>query len=173
MKTMIALGLAMLSVLLVVALRHTGTSPHPFPEAAPASTEAQQTLMTADARRATSPGLRATEPAQPVHALLLAAVEAETDPDRRSEALERAVESVAGADLHALLDSLAHDASPGAAELRHLAVRRWVETDAPAAAAWTSQLPEGPVGRAALEQVAIGLGHRRPARRRSLGAGVA
>jgi hypothetical protein len=61
MKTMIALGLAMLSVLLVVVLRHTGTSPHPFPEAEPASTEAPQTLMTADPCRATSPALRATE----------------------------------------------------------------------------------------------------------------
>ncbi len=54
-----------------------------------------------------------------------------------------------------MLDSLALDASPGAAELCQLLVRRWAESDAPAAATWTSQLPESPVRRAALEQVAI------------------
>ena len=53
------------------------------------------------------------------------------------------------------LMSLALDASPGAAELCQLLVRRWAEGDAPAAATWTSRLPESPVRRAALEQVAI------------------
>ena len=84
-----------------------------MPEGKPASAESQQISRAAHARRAASPALRATQPAQPIHAILLAAVEAETDPDRRSEALERAVESVSDADLPAMLDSLALDASPG------------------------------------------------------------
>jgi hypothetical protein len=54
-----------------------------------------------------------------------------------------------------MLDSLARDARPAAAELGELLVRRWAEADAPAAAAWTARLPQSPVYRAALEQVAI------------------
>ena len=49
---------------------------------------------------------------QALAAILLAAVEGETDPDRRSEALEARRRSVSDADLPAILDSLARDASP-------------------------------------------------------------
>jgi len=94
-------------------------------------------------------------PAQPTHVIAPAAVEAEIDSDRRNEALERVAKSISGAELAATLDALTRDSGPEAAELRHLLVRRWAESDAPAAAAWASRLPEGQVGRDALEQVAI------------------
>jgi hypothetical protein len=54
-----------------------------------------------------------------------------------------------------MLDSLGRDSSPGAAELSQLLVRRWKETNAPAADASAAQLPECSVRRAALEQLAI------------------
>src|ERR1035437_669235 len=134
MKTMIAFGLLMFSLLLVVALRRTGTSPHPAPEGKPASAESQRIFTAAHTRNVASHALHATQPVQPIHAILLVAVEAETDSDRRSEALERAVDSVSDADLPAMLDSLARDVSPDATELRQLLVQRWAETNAPAAA---------------------------------------
>jgi hypothetical protein len=155
MKTMIAFGLVIFSLLLVMALRRTGTSPHAVPEGKPASAESQRVFTAAHTRNVASHALQATQPVQPIHAILLVAVEAETDSDRRSEALERAVESVLDAELPAMLDSLALEASPHAAELRQLLVHRWAETNAPAAAAWATQLPEGSARRAALEQVAI------------------
>ena len=148
MKTIIALGLVILSFLLVMALRHTAASLYSVPKGKPASAESQQIFRI-------SHTLRVTPQAQPVHAILLAVIEAETDPDRRSEALERAVKSVSDADLPAMLDSLSHDNSPAAAELSQLLVRRWAETNAPAAAAWATQLPESSARRDALEQVAI------------------
>jgi len=145
----------MLSLLLAPALRRLGSGPHPVPDGTAAPAESQPVSKAADSRRAAPAALRTTHPGRPVHALLLAAIEAETDPDRRSETIERVVESVSEADLPAMLDSLARDISPGAAELGRPLVRRWAERDAPAAAAWTAQLPEGAVRRAALEQVAI------------------
>ena len=155
MKTMIALGLVMFSLLLVMALRRTGNSPYPVPEGEPDSAESQSRPTAAHTRSVASHALLATQPVEPIHAILLETIEAETDSDRRSEALERAAESVSDADLPAMLDSLARDLSPSAAELRQLLVHRWAETNAPAAAAWATQLPEGPARRAALEQVAI------------------
>src|ERR1035438_8079140 len=98
MKTMIALGLVMASLLLVPALRRTGTSSHPVPEGKPASAESQRIFTAAHTRNVASHALQATQPVQPIHAIFLVAVEAETDSDRRGEALERAVESVSAAD---------------------------------------------------------------------------
>lgn len=155
MKTMIALGLAIFSLLLVHALCRSGTGLQPVPEGKPDSAESQPLLTAAHTRNVASYAPRATQPVQPIHALLLAAVEAETDSVRRGEALERAVELVSDGELPAMLDSLARDVSPEAAELRQLLVHRWAETNAPAAAAWATQLPEGSARRAALEQVAI------------------
>ena len=154
MKPILGLGLAILSFVLVVALRPTA-SPHQVPEGYPAFAGSQRTAQTGPVHRAESHALPLTDQAQPSHAILLAAVEAETDSDLRSEALERAVEFVSDAQLPALLDSLALDANPAAAEMSLLRVRRWAENDPAAAAAWTSQMPENPVRRAALEQVAI------------------
>jgi len=155
MKTMIALGLVMLSLLLLVALRRTDGSPHPVAVGKPASAQSQQMFKVAHTRRAASHALTATQQAQPGDAILPAVVDAELDPDLRSQALERVVESIPDADLPAVLDSLANDVIPEAAELRQLLVRRWAERDAPAVAAWTSQMPESAARRAALEQVAI------------------
>src|ERR1035438_7523677 len=153
MKTMIAFGVVF-CLLLVVALHRTGNYHAPVPEGKPASAESQQVFTPAHTRNVASHALQATRPGEPIHAILLEAVEAETDSDRRSEALERAVESVSDAELPAMLDSLARDISPGAAELRQLLVHRWAETNAPAAAAWATQLPEGSARRAAPDQVA-------------------
>jgi len=155
----LVLELGLLSCLLAVALHHAVTAPAPVAEGRLASGESQQHSaphpQPARARGASSHLVRATPQSQPAHAILLAAVEAETDADRRSAALERAVESVSDADLPTMLDALAWDVSPGAAELCQLLVRRSAESDAPTAAAWTSRLPESPLCRAALEQVAI------------------
>ena len=156
MKTRISIRLIMLFLLLVAALRCTRRiNSHPVPEGKPASAESHAIFNTAHTRNVASHVLQSTPQVQPAHTIPLATIEAETDSDRRSEALDRAVESVSDADLPATLDALVLDASPGAAELRQLLVRRWAESDAPAAAAWTSQLPEGSLRRAALEQVAI------------------
>ncbi len=154
MKMIFGLGLAFLSLVLVVALRPTA-SPHQAPEGNPAFAESRPTAQTGPAHRAESHLLPLTEQAQPSHAILLADVEAETDSDLRGEVLERAVESVSDTELPAVLDSLARDANPAAAEMGLLLVRRWAENDPAAAAAWTSQLPENPARRAALEHVAI------------------
>ena len=54
MKTVIALGLVMLSLLLVVTLRRTATSPHPVPEGKLASAESQQISRAAHTRHAAS-----------------------------------------------------------------------------------------------------------------------
>jgi len=156
MKSIIATGLVMLSLLLLlVALRPAGVTPRSVPKGNPASAQSQQNSKTAHGRPAAVRALGTTRLAQPDRAMLLVAIEAETDPDRRSEALERAVDSVCDADLPSMLDSLVQDGGPGGAELRNLLVRRWAESDAPTAAAWTLQLPESPIYRAALEQVAI------------------
>jgi hypothetical protein len=92
---------------------------------------------------------------QPIDAVLLAAIEAETDADRRSEALDRLAESVSDADLAATLGSLVRAGSPAADELSQLLARRWAERDRAGAAEWATQLPEGPRRCAALGQVAV------------------
>jgi hypothetical protein len=154
MKMILGLGVAILSFVLVVALRPTA-SLHQAPEGNPAFAESRPTAQTGPAHRAESHVLPLTEQAQPSHAILLAAVEAETDSDLRSEVLERAVESVSDTELPALLDSLALDANPAASQLSLLLVRRWAENDPVTAAAWTSQIPEDTGRRAAFEQVAL------------------
>ena len=153
MRTRVALGM-IVALLLAGALRHLGSS-----TVLPAKDEPSDWRIThpasylpRHARRSSPPS---TQPSQGVEAVLLAAVEGETEPDRRSEALESTAGSVSDADLPAMLDSLVRDARPVAAELCQLLVRRWAEADAPAAAAWAAQLSQSPVYRTALEQVAI------------------
>jgi hypothetical protein len=155
MKKMITLGLVVLSRLVVVTLRRTGTSPLAVPEGKPTSAESQRIFRAAPIGQVASHLLLVTPPVQSVHAMLLAAVEAESDSDRKIEAPERAVECVSDADLPALLDSLALDTSPGAAEMSLPLIRRWAVSNPAVAAAWTSQLPKSPEGHAALKQVAI------------------
>jgi hypothetical protein len=152
MKTAFAIGLAMLAVPLALTLSPPVTGPHLAPNCEAIVASSPQDLSSRHARRVT---YRATATTQPTDAGLLAAVEAEPDLDRKSELLERVAQSVSDAGLPAALDSLAGDPSLAASDLRQLLVRRWAENDAPAAAGWTAQLPDGPVRRAALEQVAI------------------
>ena len=155
MKKTFAFGLAMLPVLLALTLHRPVTGLHPAPDNEAAIASLQQDPSPPPARRVAYRVTSATQPTQLSDAGLLAAVEAEPDLDHRSETLERVVQSVSDADLPAVLDMLASDLSPAAADLRQLLVRRWADSDAPAAAAWTAQLPEGSAHRAALEQVAI------------------
>jgi hypothetical protein len=157
MKKTLAFGLAMLPVLLALTLTlpRPGTGPHPVPQSEAAVVLSQQDARSPRARRVAYHATLATQPSRPIDAGFLAAVEAEPDLDRKSEALDRVVQSVSDADLPAVLDALASDPSPVAADLRQLLVRRWAERDAPAAAAWTAGLPEDSARRAALEQVAI------------------
>jgi hypothetical protein len=86
---------------------------------------------------------------------VIAELDAQTDLDRRSEALERIVGSVTDANLRGTLDSLAGKLSPAAAELHALLARRWAESDPSAAASWAAGLPESPARQTAFTQVAI------------------
>jgi hypothetical protein len=152
MKTTLAFGLALLALVVTLTLPRHVAGPRPSPDSNTAVASSQQNPGSPHARRV---AYRVTSPTQPTDTGLLAAVEIEPDPDRRSEVLERVTQSISDAGLPAVLDSLAGDPSSAAADLRQLLVRRWAESDAPAAAAWTEQLLDGPVRRAALEQVAI------------------
>jgi hypothetical protein len=89
---------------------------------------------------------------------LLAAMDIETDANRRSELLDHAVESIPVIQLPVVLDSLMELDSPSAAEARERLIRRWAETETPVAAAWATQLSEGPARSAALEQIAAAWG---------------
>ncbi len=155
MKKTFAFGLAMLPVLLALTLPRPGARPHPVPESESAVALSKQDSRAPHVRRVAYHATSATQPTRPIDAGFLAAVEAEPDLDRKSEALERVVQSVSDANSPAMLDALASDPSPVAADLRQLLVRHWAESDAPAAAAWTAGLPEDSARRAALEQVAI------------------
>src|SRR5260221_8480153 len=157
MNTIVAPGLIAVSLLLLVARGRRVTISLPVTAFKPAPAESQRIPKLGRARHAASQALLAIQQAHPD---LLAAVDTETDSDRGSEALERALESVSDADLPAILDWLALDAGPRAAEMSLLLLRRWAETDPPFAAAWASQLPQGPACPAALEQVAIGWASR-------------
>jgi hypothetical protein len=85
-------------------------------------------------------------------------MEIETDTNRRSELLDQAVESIPIVQLPVVLDSLMELDSPSAVEARERLIRRWAETETPVAAAWATQLSEGPARSAALEQIAAAWG---------------
>jgi hypothetical protein len=86
---------------------------------------------------------------------LLQGVEATSDPVRKSEALDKAVSSVADQDLGAVLDSLKGNSGSDASEFRKMLVRRWAETNVTEAAEWVGTLQAGPEYRDGVEQVAI------------------
>ena len=92
----------------------------------------------------------------PVQAPLpsLAAIEAETDPARRGEALDRAAEAVPREKQLATLNALVHSDGAAAAELSQLLTRRWAERDPATAAAWVAQ-QKSPANIPLLEQVAV------------------
>jgi len=154
MKTILGLGLVILTFVLLVALRRSVIT-HQAPEGNPTFAESPPSAQAGRARRAGPRERPVPEQTEPSQVILLPTIEVETDSDRSNEALERAVESISDAELPARLDSLAFDANPAAAEMSLRVVRRWAESDPGAAAAWTSQIPENSARRAALEQVAI------------------
>jgi hypothetical protein len=155
MKTAMVLGLAMVLLLIWLAPRHNSAGKQPLPggESASVSPPTSAPPPPPQAADGAQPQTGAV-PQQPTWTLL-AAIAAESDPDRRSEALERAVESVGDAEPAALLDFLARQDGSAAADLCRRLVRRWAEKDAPLAAAWAGQVPWGPSSRAVKEQVAI------------------
>ena len=119
MKAIIVVGLAILSLLLVIVLRNNGLGPHPGSEGMPAFGEPPPVSMAALARRSVYLALRQTRPARPAYGALLEAIEAESDPgrkDRKDGALARAVEWVSDDALPVMLESLVRDLSPGAVE---------------------------------------------------------
>jgi hypothetical protein len=153
MKTSIVLGLGVLCLLVVRAWDRT--SPEPMSDDNPAATKSPHLAGAKIVREVGSHPRPEIVSAQPVHAMVSATVESDADPDRLVESLEHVAKSISEAELSATLDLFAHDADPEAAELCQLLVRRWAESDPSAAAAWTSELPEGSLSKAASEQIAI------------------
>ena len=88
-----------------------------------------------------------------VTAALLEAIDAETNVDRRSDALERAANSVLDADLPLALACLAKHDRPVGIELSLILLRRWAEKSPTAAAAWVSQSSESPLALEELQEV--------------------
>ena len=160
MKAALALGLGMLLLGFVWALRHSGAgTPAPAegeslsprnPEPATRAAPVLATIVDEPGADSASPTVRSPLPqAAPLDPLaaLLAAFESETDPDRLSAGLERAAASVSQADLPVALKALSANTSLSADELRQALARRWAENQPEAAAAWVAQLPEGPTCR--------------------------
>jgi hypothetical protein len=88
-----------------------------------------------------------------VTAALLEAIDAETNVDRRSDALERAANSVLDSDLPLTLSRLAKHDGPVGTELSLILLRRWAEKSPTAAAAWVSQSTESPLALEELQEV--------------------
>src|SRR5690349_2155596 len=116
MRTTMVLGLSLALLALVLVLPHGGAGTR---------RQASSKSLLAAARAEPTPGSslsrssRLRPPEQRVRqqssAGVLSAIEAETDADRRSEALELAVSAVADADLRATLESLSDMDLPVAA----------------------------------------------------------
>jgi hypothetical protein len=87
--------------------------------------------------------------------MLLQGVQAESDPERKSEALDKAVSFVSDQELRGVLDDLKGNDGSDASEFRKMLVRHWAETNVTEAAGWVSALPEGVEYREGVEQVAI------------------
>ncbi len=155
MRTLLALGLVVSLVCLAPILRAIHDMPARTQRGDSLSITARASSRTGHTCRIESGSSPAIQQTLPDAALLLQTIEAESDPDRRSEALDRATESVADADLRNVLDSLLTMGGAAAGELRPLLTRRWAEKDPAAAATWASQLVEGPVRCELLEQVAL------------------
>jgi hypothetical protein len=118
MKWTLAFGFAMLLVLLALTLSRPATGLHRAPGNETAVTSSDQDSSSGGATCRLTSATQTSQQSKVIDVGLLAAVEAETDPDRRSEGLERLVQSVADADLPVLLETLAGDPRPAAADLR-------------------------------------------------------
>lgn len=145
MKRTTILGLVILS-LVAPALHRLAASLRSKGQPVPTKSERIST---------TARGLK-TPTAQSSRTGLPTSVPADTGLNLRSEAGEQIGESVSDAELPALCDSLARDASRGATDLRQRLIRRWAQTDGPGAAAWVAQLRQEPTYDEALTQVALG-----------------
>jgi hypothetical protein len=156
MKTSIALGAGLL-VLSAALLLRNGTSDFACAskDALP-SIEPEQSAKDAAPPRSNSHQVVPKPQTLLIGVDMLGAIEAQTDPDLRSQAFARAVELVSNAELPGMLDWLVRIESSAAAELREVLIRRWAETDGPAAAAWAARLEPGPASHDALTQVALG-----------------
>jgi hypothetical protein len=143
-------GLVAASIACLLLLRLSGPGPgEPFWQRADTSPSGPTGITSAAA------GLSGRDrPAEPAANSPLAAWEAESDPERRTEVLDRIVQS-ADSDTSKLLDSLLTRVDPAAAELRQLLVRRWAEEHPQAAAAWAALLAEGPMQSEVVSQIAI------------------
>jgi hypothetical protein len=153
MRTNLALGLIVVACLATALQRLQWNARALVKDQTSASQSSR--LGSGNSRLARRFALSATRPSQNAEEALVAAAEQEADPDRRSETLGVAAASVSDAELPATLEALVLDARPAAAELSQILVRRWAEADAPTAAAWISQLPEGPSCQSSFGQVAI------------------
>ncbi|HWW03079.1 MAG TPA: hypothetical protein VNZ64_25485 [Candidatus Acidoferrum sp.] len=158
--TVLGTGSALWSLALIWAVRNndtTVTSVAPLiisqESSSPADSPSTANDPAPPLNQESAPTSEAATPLDPTPVLV--ALESESDPDRRSEALDLAAQSVAESDVSALLDGLLGVNSPAGAELRARLVRRWAESSPSAAAAWAAQLPEGPSYREAVSQVAV------------------
>jgi len=157
MKTSIALGAGVLVLSAALVLRNrTSDSARASSKDTLSPTESEQSAKDAGTRRANSRQVVPKPQTLLVGADILSAIEAEADRDGRSEALDHAVEWVSNAELPGMLDSLLRIESSAAVELQEVLIRRWAETDGPAAAAWARRLELGPTSHQALTQVAFG-----------------
>jgi hypothetical protein len=149
--TAVIAGLGAMSISFLLFLRQTGPAPGESSwEIADASSPPGSTGITSAGSGLPGPD----QPAQRAANSLLAAWEAQTDPERRPEILESIVQS-ADSERSKLLDSLLARLDPAAAELRQLLVRRWAEEHPQAAAAWAALLSEGPAQSEVVSQIAI------------------
>jgi hypothetical protein len=96
---------------------------------------------------------RALDQTGALDAALLDAIDVETNLDRRSEALDRAANSVRDPDLLLALSLLAKHGGPASTELTLILLRRWAENSPTAAAAWVSQSTESPLALEELQEV--------------------
>lgn len=145
MKRTTILGLVILS-LVAPALHRLAASLRSKDQ--PVPTKSERTSNTARGSKTPTAQFRQTG--------LPTSVPTDTELNLRSETSEQIGESVSDAELPARCDSLARDASRGATDLRQRLIRRWAQTDGPAAAAWAAQLWQEPTYHETLTQVALG-----------------
>ncbi len=99
-----------------------------------------------------NPGIESNEPNLDE---ILALAEAEIEPERKGEALNRALGLLSDADLSDRLNSLLKVNGTSAAEFRKLLVRRWAERDPASAAEWVARLSVDAEFLPLLKQVAL------------------
>lgn len=91
----------------------------------------------------------------PFDLALLANIQAESDPQKSSDAVQHAADSVPDAQLCSALNALVRNTNAAAVELCKVLARRWAETDLPAAVSWAEHFSGEAFQSEALRQVAI------------------